>query len=353
MATHRYWRVYITESTSSSGDNFIRLYEVEFRGSVGGADQCNGGTASASHNSSTAYKLFNNNEAGDYWLNGGPSEPCWFQYDLGAGNAVDVAELRILNGQYQAQAPKSFSLQWSDDGIAFTPIFSWSNITDWTGGVEKLFVITPQPAEPTKQLAIFPDLPGLSWGVGKFPRFNTVIHRAVSGREQRAALMAYPLWQFKLSFEFLRDTDAIKEYRDLAGFFLARRGSYEAFLYLDPTDSVCADVPFGSGDGVEKEFQITRSFNFSGSFAFAEPVQNIKTLSEIRINGNLTTAFSISDTGWVTFSTAPAAEAILTWSGEFYFRVRFEEDVAEFNQFLKDLWELKQISFIGAPGNKI
>jgi hypothetical protein len=141
--THRYWRIYITESTAP--DNIIRGYEAEFRGSVGGPDQCTGGTASASHNSSTAYKLFNDNGASDYWIsNTSPSMPCWFQYDFGSGNAVAVAEWGFMPGNSGSditQSPKAFSLQWSDDGTSFTTLKSWSDVTSWTAGVQKLFAI--------------------------------------------------------------------------------------------------------------------------------------------------------------------------------------------------------------------
>ena len=352
MALHRYWRVYITESNSGP-DNFIRLYEVELRGSVGGADQCNGGTASASHNTSTAYKLFNNNEAGDYWINGGPSAPCWFQYDFGYGNAVSVAELRILNGSSNTQSPKAFSLQWSDDGSNFITTSSWLNITGWIGGVEKLFAITASSYEPTKQSAIFPSLPGLSWELKKNPEFRTSIHTALSGREQRGAFRAYPIWWFNLLFDWLRVGNPNYEYENLQGFILGRRGSFESFLFLDPTDSVCTNMPFGVGDGVQTVFQLTRAFGFHGSFSFTEPVENIKTLTDIRLNGAIITAYAISETGLVTFTVPPAAESVLTWSGEFYFRCRFGKDTSDFARILPNLWELRELTFVGAPGNKI
>ncbi len=422
MAPHRYWRVYITESNSGS-DNFIRGYEAEFRGSVGGADQCSGGTASASHNNSTAYKLFNNNGASDYWLSGGPSAPCWFQYDFGAGNAVDVAEWGFTPGN-SSQTPKAFSLQWSDDGSSFTTLSSWSNVTDWIGGAQKLFAIAApasittqwdcpyaltlpvsqqwdegwdvvqksqadrqwsleysqtvdrqwelpwrrwveqawecpisySPYEPKSQFAVFPSLPGLSWELKKTPEFRTSIQTASSGREQRGAFRAYPVWRFSLLFDWLRAGNPRYEYETLQGFILGRRGSFESFLFLDPTDSVCTDMPFGVGDGEQTAFQLTRAFGFHGSFSFVEPVENIKTLTAIRMNGTTLSApndYAISSTGLVTFTVPPAVGAVLTWSGTFYFRCRFGEDTADFARTLPNLWELRELTFIGATGNKI
>ena len=52
---------------------------------------------------------------------------------------------------------------------------------------------------------IFPALSGLAWSVTKTPTFQTRIQRAVSGRELRALDYPYPLWQFALVYDFLRD----------------------------------------------------------------------------------------------------------------------------------------------------
>ena len=142
MALHRYWRIHITESTAGS-NLLISLYEVEFRATQGGSDQCNGGLASASHAGSNAYKLFDNTTS--YWVNGGPSEPTWFQYDFGAGNVVDVAEVSLLP-RYDSQSPQAFTLQYSDDGAVWLTLAGWAGVSGWVGGVEKLFVPPAPPA---------------------------------------------------------------------------------------------------------------------------------------------------------------------------------------------------------------
>lgn len=141
LAAHRYWRVYITASTAGAS-MLVSAYEVEMRATVGGADQCSGGTASASHEDANAYKLFDN--ATTYWVNGSPSEDTWFQYDFGSGNDAAVAELSITP-RYDSQAPEDFSLQYSDNGTDFTDANAWTGVTDWIGGVEKLFEIPALP----------------------------------------------------------------------------------------------------------------------------------------------------------------------------------------------------------------
>ncbi|MBF0445043.1 MAG: discoidin domain-containing protein [Magnetococcales bacterium] len=147
MATHRYWRITITQSTSGAS-NIISLYEVEMRGVVDGADLCSGGTGSASHNDSTAYKLFDDN-ASLYWSNGGPAETCWFQYDF-AGGDVEIKQLWFLP-RYASQCPKDFILSSSDNGTDWSQEAAWSDITDWSAGVGKNISI-PGPIAK-KQLA--------------------------------------------------------------------------------------------------------------------------------------------------------------------------------------------------------
>ena len=136
MALHRYWRIYITESTSGS-NVLISLYEVEMRASKGGLDQCSGGVVSASHTTANAVRLFDDNPS-SYWVNGAPAEPTWFQYDFGAGSEVDVQEVRLLP-RYASQAPQSFSLQYSDNGVDWLDALNWNAVSGWVDGVEMLF----------------------------------------------------------------------------------------------------------------------------------------------------------------------------------------------------------------------
>jgi hypothetical protein len=47
----------------------------------------------------------------------------------------------------------------------------------------------------------------------------------------------------------------------------------------------------------------------------------------------------------VTFVIAPASSAALTWSGTYYWRVRFLQDSSEFTNFMQQLYSAKKISF--------
>jgi uncharacterized protein (TIGR02217 family) len=199
--------------------------------------------------------------------------------------------------------------------------------------------------------AIFPAMAGLAWDNTRTPLFNTLVHRAASGREMRMALQAYPLWRFVLKFEVLRSAVAFAELQTLGGFFLARQGQFDSFLYSDPTDNTITDQSIGVGDGVTTQFQLVRQWG-----SFVEPVMNVNTLTNLKVNGAAQTSptnYSVNALGMITFVTAPAAAATITWTGSYYYRVRFEQDTAEFNNMMKDLWELQTLAFIGSTGNKV
>ena len=188
--------------------------------------------------------------------------------------------------------------------------------------------------------AVFPVMPGLGWSVTKTPRFKTSVQQASSGKEIRLALMSYPIWEFTLTFEVLRGANGFSEIQTLMGFVLARLGMWDSFLFDDPSDDTAANTSFGAGDGSTTAFQLTRSMG-----GFTEPIQNLNSAPTIYINGTPTTAYTMGSTGIVTFASAPAAGAALTWSGTYYFRCRFMDDITEFEQFALNLWQLKKIQF--------
>ena len=199
---------------------------------------------------------------------------------------------------------------------------------------------------------VFPTLAGIAWNVAKQPEFHTKIQKAVSGREVRLAFMSSPMVTFKMQYDVLRQNSAYSELKTLLSFFLTVKGSFDSFLYDDLTDNAVTNQQFGVGNGGTQYYQLVRAYG-AGSTSFAEAVQNLKAAPTIKVNGSTVSNYTISDDGMVHFDTAPVSGAVLTWTGGYYYRVRFNQDSSEFNQFMKDLFELKKCELYGSLSNKV
>lgn len=192
--------------------------------------------------------------------------------------------------------------------------------------------------------AVFPVLPGRGWSVEKWPEFSTIVRTAANGAETRTALWSSPRWHFKLTHELLRD-DATNELRTLMGFFLARQGQWDDFLFLDPDDNSVTGQSLGVGDGVTTAFQCIRAFG-----GYAEPVRAVNSGAPmtVYVGGAAlsSSAWSLGATGLLTLAMPPASGAAVTADFSFWFRVRFAMDIAQFSQFMKNLWELKTCELV-------
>jgi len=199
---------------------------------------------------------------------------------------------------------------------------------------------------------IFPALPGLAWSVTKSPTFQTRIQRAVSGRELRALDYPYPLWQFTLVFDFLRDNPAagFDELRTLMGFFMLCQGAFGTFLFQDPSDDRVSGQQIGTGDTLRTVFQLQRTMGETlPGGGFLEPILAPNVVSAVYLNGIIQdpAGYSVdSMTGLVTFNTAPGSGLIITADYSYYFRCRFVDDSYAFENFMFRLWQLKKLTFI-------
>lgn len=189
--------------------------------------------------------------------------------------------------------------------------------------------------------AVFPVLPGLAWDRRRSPQWSTLVQKAVSGRETRAALWQYPLYQWELTYEFLRADATHAELQTLVGFFNARRGAFESFLYEDPADNAATGQTLGLGDGATRDFPLARTQG-----GFTQPVDALKALGAVYLAGSPASSFSVSGTV-ITFDTAPGAGVAVTADFSFYWRVRFSEDTAEFSEFMRLLFEARTIILQG------
>jgi uncharacterized protein (TIGR02217 family) len=204
---------------------------------------------------------------------------------------------------------------------------------------------------------VFPQLAGIMWDQKKIPIFNTVTQRTVNLKESRVCLSQYPIYEYELSYELLRDNVVNNELQTLMGFYLARQGAYDSFLYIDPSDCIVTGQQVGTGDGNTKAFQLYRTYGGWIDFITdiqppgaspALPVLNVY-LSDALQNPN---SYSVNyyQSGILTFANAPAPGVTIKVNFSYYRRVRFVEYTEgsgdAFNNFQYRLWELKKVTLL-------
>lgn len=180
----------------------------------------------------------------------------------------------------------------------------------------------------------------------KTPMYGTIIQKPISGRgEIRASLQPYPLWRIDYNLSFARggEQEANSVYQYVLGFYMSVGGQFSDFLYLDPNDNSVTDAFLGIGDGATTTFQLTRPIGFG-----TDIVQNLNGAPAISGNGAVISSslYTISTTGIVQFTTAPASGEVLTWTGEYYYRVRFGDDSTTFDQQFDQIWNNAKLSFM-------
>lgn len=170
------------------------------------------------------------------------------------------------------------------------------------------------------------------------PTFNNVIQEAIAGNEQRYARwtkcrgvgdVAYGLLSSEATFD--------DDFRAIMAIYRAHIGSMIPFRFKDWSDYQCEDENFGTGDGAETEFQITKTYdpsqlllNTPGSLLYVRNIFLFAAAPAIEVDGSpmtVTTDYTISTSGLVTFASPPANDKAITWTGEFDVPVRFDGDI--------------------------
>ena len=182
---------------------------------------------------------------------------------------------------------------------------------------------------------VLPALAGLAWPQPKTPIFNTKVQTSASLRSWRVGRALYPQYKRRLTYSYL----SLADYNTMAAFFKKRHGRLDSFLFEDRDDYLVATPQtFGVGDAETESFQLVRSLG-----GFVEPVGPVKGTPIIRVDGTPTVDFDIDDYGLVTFDTPPGDGLVIDWTGEYYWRYIFSKDEMEFNEFMRQFWELRQL----------
>ena len=218
--------------------------------------------------------------------------------------------------------------------------------------------------------ALYPgNLPGLAFSVLKTAEYSTIVQRGIGAVETRIANWANPLWHWTLQYSVLFDRItrlqpglSYTDYRILQGFYLARQGTFDDFLFDDPTDDFVGPAldPNGApnlqatlqvvNDGAGNYYSPIQR-NFGGQFY--EDVTDLGPSGiTVYANGllqNVVTNYTIGGPG-LAIPGASFAGLYLAWVAppgtpvtaqfDFLFRTRFETDSQDFEQFMADLWAI-------------
>ena len=201
----------------------------------------------------------------------------------------------------------------------------------------------------TPPIFMFPALPTIGWSVHWMPTFATIISTHVSGREVATPQQAYPLHEFTLTYEVLREQTANQsiyhpnspytELQQMAGLFMACNGQYGWFYFDYPADDSRSLASLGTGNGSTVTFTAMRAY---GPHNFSEPVGGINAIGDIYFNGvaQSPTIYSFSG-NQVTFTSPPGSGVVITIDFSFYYLCRFLEDQHDYDQFMYNLFTLK------------
>lgn len=194
---------------------------------------------------------------------------------------------------------------------------------------------------------VFPYLPGQEFTAKKTPTWSTGVKRAANGREVRIPYWSIPIYEYQINHEFLRNVNSWPEAESLIAFFNSRQGKYGFFFYYDSEDPQVSALQFGVGNGSTTTFQLLKTRGSGTPYQTSEPCYAVWNPSggfsgitplTVYVNGVSTSAYTIAPWGQITFSTAPANGAALTWSGCPLQVCRFDQDDLEMVQLASLLW---------------
>ena len=178
----------------------------------------------------------------------------------------------------------------------------------------------------------------------KAPNYDgTLIHTPVAKiGEIRASVAPYPTWDIEFELEWARGAENLPSttYNYMLGFFMNAGGQFSDFLYFDPNDNQASNQFIGIGDGSTTQFQLVRAIGYG-----TDIVQNLNGAPTLYSNSSvIASGYTVSSTGIITFGSAPSSGAVLTWSGNFYYRVRFLNADQKFSQFAQQIWNSKSVA---------
>jgi len=184
-------------------------------------------------------------------------------------------------------------------------------------------------------MATFPESPVPSYPLTIGQEWRTIKTGMDSGYEERTAKWLFPKYNVTVRYGAISATNA----QTLWNFYLARKGSYEAFYIYDLSllksiTKAHTDQYIGTGDGVTEVFDIPGRSTSSQTIYIDSVAQTVTTDYVILTGGGT------SSSDRVDFVTPPDLGTIITanFSGYLRMRVRFADDNMSQDLFFASLY---------------
>ena len=121
--------------------------------------------------------------------------------------------------------------------------------------------------------------PDIEEGAQGGPEFSTVIQESVSGQEQRVKVWAKCRARYDIAYSVLHSDDPVGSYQAVLALFYAHNGRFRPFRFKDWGDYQATDTSFGTGDGSDTTFQLSKTYDPSqilldtpGSFTYTREI---------------------------------------------------------------------------------
>lgn len=220
-----------------------------------------------------------------------------------------------------------------------------------------------------------PWIRGLTWTFMRTPKLNTMVQTAANEFELRIRQTVNPIWTWTLIYDYLYNDPAniapnliYTDLQTLMGFYLARGGEFDSFLYTDPTDNFVGPALITSSPNPAAELSVVNDGNghyytpiqrpiggltstWNDASRFFEDVTDLNGAITVYANGVLQAGggadYSVLGPGLVLPGVsylglylawiAGAPTGPITVQFHYYYRVRFKTDSLDFEFFAQTI----------------
>lgn len=166
--------------------------------------------------------------------------------------------------------------------------------------------------------------------------YLTIVSESESGKEQRYQKWLRPRRKFRLRLDARQATEADQIWR----FYTRHKGSYDSFLFQNPSENPVSDEAFATGDGVQSVFYLGGSIDMSTGDLILAP-SSLSLERSIGGTGDYSafSAYTVDEPiGQVTTNAVLPSGDRLRADYTFRYRVRFQEDNLTRENFATDLY---------------